>query len=298
MHGTCANLLLESIPCMKKAKRSCASQAQHPLCFADVVETMACINVMHGTLLKLYPLGAKTPTFQARVNLLARMLELTSSGAGTTTEKQVLFVQQHPSLMRICFMEYSINALEEWLPCERALLFPEGNHAMATYSSIAVAMCDIFRQDAIATGRESWHVLNGMAAVCIERCIRVCKFKLFRVPEPIVRGPHIQADSFLAECMGCRSFSARSMDLAMHLMGGDRDRAAKILSMQCNLQVFALPECVAVQQLESMDRIHSACSSKLAAAQRITFCSVCAINGKVRHIWQVKCLCFIFFACV
>lgn len=97
---------------------------------ADMVETMACINVMHGTLLKLYPLGAKTPTFNARVNLLARMMQLTSS-PDMSTEKQVLFMQQHPALMRICFMEYSINALSDWLPCERELLFPRGNQVCA-----------------------------------------------------------------------------------------------------------------------------------------------------------------------
>ena len=74
MHGPCANLLIESIPCMKKIKRSVAfssyadsSQQQQQQCICtDAVEIAACINVMHGTLLKLYPLGAKTPTFDAR----------------------------------------------------------------------------------------------------------------------------------------------------------------------------------------------------------------------------------------
>jgi hypothetical protein len=75
MHGTCANLLLESIPCMKRAKRTTTTASGAPATapsVADPVETMACINVMTGTLLKLYPLGAKTPTFNARVHLMAR----------------------------------------------------------------------------------------------------------------------------------------------------------------------------------------------------------------------------------
>lgn len=78
MHGLCATLLLESIPCMKRAKRTASSavvgadlssSAPPP---PDAVEVLACINVMHGTLFKLYPLGAKTPTFDARVKLMAR----------------------------------------------------------------------------------------------------------------------------------------------------------------------------------------------------------------------------------
>ena len=62
------------------------------------------------------------------------------------------FMQKHPALMRICFMEYTINAMMDWLPCEKVLLFSElkntaaHNAAMHTYSNIAVAMCDIFRQ--------------------------------------------------------------------------------------------------------------------------------------------------------
>jgi hypothetical protein len=82
MHGVCANLLLESIPCMKRTKRCCTTPSsagagagndiQQTNSTNDTVEVMACINVMHGTLLKLYPLGAKTPTFNARVHLFSR----------------------------------------------------------------------------------------------------------------------------------------------------------------------------------------------------------------------------------
>lgn len=41
-------------------------------------QVMACINVMYGTLMKLYPLGAKSPTFNAKVNVMQRMMKLTS----------------------------------------------------------------------------------------------------------------------------------------------------------------------------------------------------------------------------
>jgi hypothetical protein len=71
-----------------------------------------------------------------------------------------------------------------------------------------------------------------------------------------------------------------SMDLAMHLMQGDRQRAAGCMMVHSNLRVFALPECVALQQMEAADRMYSACSSRLRAVQRMSFCSICAINGK------------------
>lgn len=142
--------------------------------------------------------GAKTPTFNARVQMMSRMLQLTSH---TATSEQLQFIYTYPSLMKICFMEYSINALMDWLPCERVLLFGSATGSaasMQTYSNIAVAMCDMFRQDAIVTGTESWQSLNAAASVSIERCIRVCKFKLFRAPEPVTRFG-------LASCYSSRS---------------------------------------------------------------------------------------------
>ena len=99
---------------------------------------------------------------RSRVNIVSRMLKLTTCMG---MEEQLQFMQRYPALMRICFMEYTINAMTDWLQCERQLLFPGLNgrassgiresfssqqrqcdSAMATYSGIAVAMCDIFRQ--------------------------------------------------------------------------------------------------------------------------------------------------------
>ena len=88
---------------------------------------------------------------------------------------QVCFMGQYPSLVRLCFMEYSLNALVEWLPCEKQLLF-DMCPSMYTYENICVAMCDVFRQDAILTGHEDWKILNKAASASIDRCMRVCRY--------------------------------------------------------------------------------------------------------------------------
>jgi hypothetical protein len=125
---------------------------------------------MHGTLLKLYNLGAKVPTFKSRVAMTSRLMDLSSA----TTDEQLSFLRQNASLVRLCFMEYSLNALTDWLPCEKELVFSMCP-SMRTYSSIAIAMCDVFRQEGIITGNEEWSALNKMASISIERCIRVCR---------------------------------------------------------------------------------------------------------------------------
>ena len=187
----CTSLLHDSIPCLRRSKRSSANQQQpqqkgsqgsrvqqqqlqqnlQATRHYPSVDVAACINVLHGTLLKLYPLGAKVPTFRSRVAMMARLSEL----CALSSDEQVDFLGAHPSLTRLCFMEYSLNALLDWLPCERQLLFQQ-HPVMHAYANIAVAMCDVFRQDAILTGFEDWGLLNRAAAASIERCLRACRF--------------------------------------------------------------------------------------------------------------------------
>lgn len=78
-------------------------------------------------------------------------------------DEQLAFMQKYPSLMRICFMEYTINALMDWLPVEKEFLFESQAFAhhrssMQAYVSILVAACDTFRQDCLVQGNESWFV--------------------------------------------------------------------------------------------------------------------------------------------
>ena len=341
-HGLCATLLHDSIPCLKRSKRSCLSNASpDPSGVAYTsVEVSACINVLYGTLLKLYNMGAKVPTFKSRVAMMSRLMHLST----LPTEEQVSFLRSYPFLTRLCFMEYSLNALMDWMPCERELVFFMCT-SMAAYSSVAVAMCDVFRQDAIITGDEDWALLNKAASVSIERCIRVCKFKMVKLVEPVIKSAHLHPSLFRQEALklpfmpsmgslthvhepssalealdgslqGSREMISEKMqhlearegrvagysspfdDAGLQLVAAllrsssqesmtvehtKRDLQAIMEScrvIQDNIRIHALPDCVAWAQMESLDSIHSASTSRLASAQRISFCALCAANGK------------------
>ena len=125
------------------------------------MDVSACINVLYGTLLKIYPHGAKVPTFTSRVVLMKRLMGISAM----CTSDQVEFLRQNQSLTRLCFMEYSLNALLDWLPCEKELIFSM-YPVMHTYSNVAIAMCDVFRQEGICTGQEDWALLNKVC-VCV-----------------------------------------------------------------------------------------------------------------------------------
>ena len=294
--------------------RDAAAQSLNP------VDLCACINVLYGTLLKLYDLGVKTPTFNARVAMTRRLSRLSCMPA----EDQARFLMEYPSLTRLCFMEYSLNALMDWLPCEMELLC-KVCAPMKTYCSIAVSMCDIFRQETIVNGRESWSALNKAAAISIERCTRVCKFKTFKSSEATFKCVHVSPAHFdhralLLPHLPCVNreipfhnrasvnhtprASTKSLSPALHaqsdgdmamskcegelvaaLAGCDDVPLCNALLSSCralheSFSIHRLPDVVRWNQAEALTSINSSCSARHAASHTINFCIVCAMNGK------------------
>ena len=136
-------------------KRSIRSQKlEHSSAAATLVETTACINIMHGTLLSLYPRAAKRPTFSVRVALQRRLNDMLAAGANVQLE----FITTHFNLMKLCFMEYTVNVLLDFMPCERDLLFC--TPAMTLYQSVCPTSCDAFRTECLMTGLEPWKSMD------------------------------------------------------------------------------------------------------------------------------------------
>lgn len=95
---------------------------------------------MYGTLLSLYPLGAKRPVFKARVMITERMGVLLRSSCSEKRD----FIRDHMALVKLCFIEHTINMLDKFMPCERDLLIST-NDCMELFESLVVSMCDSFR---------------------------------------------------------------------------------------------------------------------------------------------------------
>jgi ferredoxin len=348
MWGQCNTLrgclLQESIPCLKRCKRppsmSQTFQQRHPAlvdakgkCTFDAVDVSSCITILHATLLKLYRnLGVKTPVFKAKAFMAKRLMHLSTM----PSELQTQFLLDHPALVRICFMEYSLNMLLEWLPCEREL-FCRTCPTMSHYFNVAISMCDTFRQEAVTHGTEDWQFINRVACINIERCIRVCKFKHVRIPDPIVRKGHVNQQLFDARALShmprlnCArewqttewhvpghsssqtvatghthdgrdslphsraegTWTRPSKDRARMLVdsfvkldqGGASGNEEENLLDSCrqlaeHFSVHALPRTVRAHQLDALASVHGSCTASLVACRKMSFCIVCAINGK------------------
>lgn len=113
-------------------------------------------------------------------------------------DEMIRFINENMDLVRLCFMEYVVNRLSFDMPCERKLLL--SHSAMENFESTCITMCDTFRQESIITGLEPWEALNSSAQMCIERCIRICKFKMLRVADICLKG-YIVPSSFREESL-------------------------------------------------------------------------------------------------
>jgi hypothetical protein len=147
------SLLLETIPCLNRYKRG--FKHTYDANTVTPIEVHACLQILYGTLLKLYPRGSKTPTFTARVNIVSRVQALMEQ----TQDEQMTFVTTYPALVKICLMEYCYNVLLDYFPVEYSIVC--AHPSMVVYEMTARVMFDTFRRDVITTGLEEWQLMDG-----------------------------------------------------------------------------------------------------------------------------------------
>lgn len=272
----CSLIIQDSILCLKRCKKTLRGPAFPSTATEEEFDT--CIRVMHGTLLMLYPLGSKRPIFTARVSLAGRLWDLLMS----TAEEKRAFVESHVSLVKICFVEHVVNLLREISPCESDLLLSK-IPAMSVFEGLVVSMCDGFRQDILVTGEEDWTELDSVASSKIDRCMRICRLKMAKTPDPICR-----------VCINPQDFTPRALEMVSTY--GDTfacsrvypSRPEKEVSIACKIQTciscLPLPSRLKEIQYEALEHLHGGCFRKLYSAHNLTLCILCAINGKVNSL--------------
>lgn len=137
-------------------------------------EITVCLHILFGTLFALYPRCTKKPVFFVRKRLFHVMRSLLLA----STEIQLAVLQQVPALLKLSFMEYIHNVLNDFCPSELAII--SEFRGMDMFHQICATMCDSFRMDALQHQSESeltWAVLQERADVVVERIVRTCKMR-------------------------------------------------------------------------------------------------------------------------
>ena len=144
----------------------------------DRASTAVCLNLVLATLLGLYPACVKRPPFPVRAALYARVHSLLTSDG----DAQAAFALKHQPLLTLALAEYACHVLPAFLPAEFSSLCAA--HSVDAFFSAGPPMFDVFRQDHVDSGSESWASLSAAAQDAHERLTRVYRSKCRLPPQP------------------------------------------------------------------------------------------------------------------
>ena len=147
-------------------------------------------------------------------------------------------------------------------------------------------MFDTFRGDVLCTGMESWTAMDAKAASSIERCMRMCKFKMNKNTVVNVVS-NFQTHNFEEPFWSMQYAHGDSSVLSRIYSTAGKKQIAFANLIQSNIMSFPLPRSVSAQQANSLKRIYGACDFSMNAARYFHICSMCVVNGKVSLMPQI-----------
>lgn len=285
-------LLQNSIPCLKKSRLfHTVFQSENP--GTDVV---ACVNMLHGTLLGLYPDNTKYPTFNVRTEIVGQLHGIMTS----PLRKQQDFLHRNINIVRLSFMEYFVNVCTDFLPAEYEYF--SKIRGMQEYFNICKSTCDNFRQETLQLShfkQTDWPTLNAKALVLIDRCTRTCKLKIYKPDANIqvlllgnqeldkrvslkmssvlrdMKPPDIAVALNTHICYGNISFQVLN-----NAIRSDSRLCNIIQQVHQNIQCFPLPTNLMKLQIQQLFQLSSHCLHHIDNVSKMYVCLHCTNKPK------------------
>lgn len=165
-------LVHNSLPCLKKGR-----MFHNPITNDKCTNLTPCVHILLGTLLGLYPTSTKKPVFEVRKQIIGFIHTIATS----KRDKQYKFLMNIPNLLKLCFMEYIVNASSDFCPSD--IEYYKQIRGMDTFYKICPTVCDNFRCDNLQKMEwvpilENWHKMDVSAVSIVERFGRTCKFRI------------------------------------------------------------------------------------------------------------------------
>jgi len=159
------NVICNSIPCLKRNRVAFlpAQSFVHP--YSSVL-----VNLLHGLLMGLYPNTAKKPSFHQRVRCASELRRIMTS----SLQQQADFLYSNLNLLKLAMMEYVWYACNHFLVTEKEVIC--NVQGMQTFFDICPNVADAFRQETLQKDW-TWERLDEVALMCVDRCVRTCKFR-------------------------------------------------------------------------------------------------------------------------
>jgi hypothetical protein len=257
------------------------------------------INVLLGLLLGLYPSSLKFPQFNVRVNIYRRIHCLLTHGTG------VDFCSRHKNLFALAYMEYCSYVLTNLLPAEYEAL--SRDTGMVSFMNGCSLNCDLFRQENVITGEESWSSLDKACSTFVERHWRSCKNRVRVkgfVSNICLKISHAQS-RFYMDIPFLYPYAVHHDDSSNCIMAGEMkflvaNYAKKppdlclenAVSIQKIINVHVLPRNLTNIQIKSIARQMQVCERSAMNGNKLHLCIPCILrspNSLKSHILKGMC---------
>ena len=275
------SLIHNSIPCLKKIRFSDTLLSE-----CSLEESAAVLNILHGTLLGLYPNSTKKPIFSVRVELFGELRRIMTQNI----KEQRLFIQRYAYLIRLAFMEYILNTCKQYLPVE--FDYFTSIKGMDTYNGICKTICEIFRQESLQSEDWTWESLNKNAQTLVERCTRTCKFRIHKACRSTTHQTNLH------RIRNCETEQIQTI-MQMHftnlrgslstIYGAAHSPMAEFFHK--NITCHLLPRTIVQRQVREIFR-NDTCQDEITAAMHIHICTRCIHRSKAdpRYMKLMRCM--------
>jgi len=283
--------IYDALPNIKRTKQ--LKSKFEPL-YGNGAQFSAIVSILGGALLGLFPWAAKMPYFKRRCDIVACLRDIQCL---PETEK-VETLRSIPNIIKLCFMEYVQFCIVEYMPVEYEVM-KRGRTTRAFLNTLP-GVCDIFRLQINDLEILNLNDIDRIAVHCIERCYRLCKFKMQRhagnkantLPffkhvewDTMSRALElVEYDHFLNSHKICGKMGGDiydyTRDLCLTLPDTPQDVLKYACIMQQTLKTFKLPENVARKQALSLKRIYSHCQDSQKEVSRFYVCMGCILMGR------------------
>lgn len=274
------SILHQALPCLRKTEK------KQQKCSGD---HQIGINILMGLLLGLYPSCLKFPPFSVRVTIYTRIHRLLTHGTG------ISFCESHPMLLTLAFMEYCAHVIPAYLPAELRVICEEPG--MPAFFEGMHLTCDMFRQETLITGDESWDSLEKYCVAIVEKHTRTCKNRLrARLGEPGSIKVTPGAAAAFSDMPLIVPYAIHNEDPSHCIMGselaflaGQGETSSQIqrgfkwehvVSMQRLIQVYPLPRNILNIQLRSLARLSTICERSALSGAFLHVCVTCVLKGQ------------------
>lgn len=298
-----AAMLTESLPCIVSQSKKGIRHGSRPVPTPKEVD--ACLSVLCGTLLQVYPKRIKTPTFRAKVTLLRRVWGMMNRAF----EDKLSFVNTHESLIHLSLQEYTCNVLRDYMPVELEF-FTKHQDGMSEYLEHIAVVFDTFRRECILTGDEEWDMMNSYCRSLIDRSRRTYRVRVAQCQGIVCyhRCQHgagsglMGTERSLGSGGGMGRGAAEGIRVgkecvqpwmwdAYHVFGNRHvmsmlypDKTKEELMVACGLQrviqTYALPVVVRERQQQSLELLYGRCEMLKRAKRVIRVCTQCAFASR------------------